>query len=498
MNGFMLLVLVVLAGQVSPGGLAMPPSANPVQPASMLTTPPPQTDYGWIIDKDNALVFIVQISPDKEAIMKKANQVLESEIPPVVAARIKRVIVRFGNDVIEPTPLEEVEKLPLVYGNTLAADLPTGQMRTLENNNGYALQNVAGGSQPPPLSPGGLGMSLADAASSLSDKVNEAIQDPSSLLAQNRTNPAASPGAGFMQDAMGNRGATSATPPYPPTTPTNSFGMPGSGMPTSTATTPPPTAPSFPNTGAQASNVPSLGLPQNNNAGSLGVPGLGTAGVNTSGVGAGNGYDPRYNSSTNNNLGVNYNQAPHSTVPGGSFTSLPSQSGAVQGTGRPGFANAPLGSAPLSTGTPWSATTASTPYAPNTQGYSTTPGYTGSPYVQSPSSYTGYPNQNGVSLPTDPLSMRVADTRGSVPSTSNPNAQSSTGRSSSWATRNDGYSNDGYNDTQTQLAQRTGMENIMPVMFVLSLVVNFYLGMLIRKLLGRYRTLLASVRSQTV
>ncbi len=94
--------------------------------------------------------------------------------------------------------------------------------------------------------------------------------------------------------------------------------------------------------------------------------------------------------------------------------------------------------------------------------------------------------------------MRVADTRGSVPSTSNPNAQSSTGRSSSWATRNDGYSNDGYNDTQTQLAQRTGMENIMPVMFVLSLVVNFYLGMLIRKLLGRYRTLLASVRSQTV
>ncbi len=194
MNGFMLLVLVVLAGQVSPGGLAMPPSANPVQPASMLTTPPPQTDYGWIIDKDNALVFIVQISPDKEAIMKKANQVLESEIPPVVAARIKRVIVRFGNDVIEPTPLEEVEKLPLVYGNALAADLPTGQMRTLENNNGYALQNVAGGSQPPPLSPGGLGMSLADAASSLSDKVNEAIQDPSSLLAQNRTNPAASPG----------------------------------------------------------------------------------------------------------------------------------------------------------------------------------------------------------------------------------------------------------------------------------------------------------------
>ncbi len=47
MNGFMLLVLVVMAGQVSPGGLTMPPSLNPVQPASMIATPPPQTDYGW-------------------------------------------------------------------------------------------------------------------------------------------------------------------------------------------------------------------------------------------------------------------------------------------------------------------------------------------------------------------------------------------------------------------------------------------------------------------
>ncbi len=43
---------------------------------------------------------------------------------------------------------------------------------------------------------------------------------------------------------------------------------------------------------------------------------------------------------------------------------------------------------------------------------------------------------------------------------------------------------------------RTRTQNFLQVFFLLSLVVNFYLGMLIRKLLSRYRALLSSVRSQ--
>ncbi|MEZ6136921.1 MAG: hypothetical protein R3C53_18660 [Pirellulaceae bacterium] len=51
-------------------------------------------------------------------------------------------------------------------------------------------------------------------------------------------------------------------------------------------------------------------------------------------------------------------------------------------------------------------------------------------------------------------------------------------------------------ETQTQPRSKAG-ENFLQVFFLLSLVVNFYLGVLIRKLLMRYRSLLASVRSQT-
>ncbi len=43
----------------------------------------------------------------------------------------------------------------------------------------------------------------------------------------------------------------------------------------------------------------------------------------------------------------------------------------------------------------------------------------------------------------------------------------------------------------------TNVDGILQVLFLLSLVVNFYLGILIRKLLIRYRSLLTNVRSQT-
>ena len=43
----------------------------------------------------------------------------------------------------------------------------------------------------------------------------------------------------------------------------------------------------------------------------------------------------------------------------------------------------------------------------------------------------------------------------------------------------------------------SNVDGILQVLFLLSLVVNFYLGILIRKLLIRYRSLLTNVRSQT-
>ncbi len=126
--------------------------------------------------------------------------------------------------------------------------------------------------------------------------------------------------------------------------------------------------------------------------------------------------------------------------------------------------------------------------------------------------YTGWQGYGTNStLATDPLSigggspyLRTADSR-------NTTALPSTAGTSATGVTNSGFATS-YNNTTGRYADpaldpnystqygtgRSGMENVVPVMFFLSLVVNFYLGMLIRKLLTRYRSLLSSVRSQTV
>ncbi len=47
---------------------------------------------------------------------------------------------------------------------------------------------------------------------------------------------------------------------------------------------------------------------------------------------------------------------------------------------------------------------------------------------------------------------------------------------------------------EPSLDQPKSIDGILQVLFLLSLVVNFYLGILIRKLLMRYRSLLTNVR----
>lgn len=513
MNGFMLLVLVVMAGQVSPGGLTMPPSLNPVQPASMITTPPPQTDYGWQIAKDGVFEYIVQISPEKAEFMYKNSKETLSTIPPVVAARVKRIVVRFGSEPIESTPIEQVLQLPRVDAGEIASNLPTGRIKTLENSDAYDLQNVGGGIQPPPLASGGMGTSLADATASLNDKMTDALNDPSSLLAQR-----GAPGSNFIQDAMGNPAGAAAAPGFPAAPTGSPYAMPGtnSDMPRSTATTPPPAVGGF-NTAATTGNGLNPTGAGTTGANTVGAPGMGTAGLGANGMGTAG-------------LGGNttiYGQQP-SAIPGGNFTSIPGQSNASLGQNRGGFAAAPLGTSQLNGNTPWSAAGTggynNTPGVNNGQ-YANTPGYTGSPgynntpganqsypnnqgYAQSPSNQFPYTNnQTGGYLPSDPLSIRLADSRnaipgtstsGTIPSTSTTGTNLNSSRSNWGGGRTDGYGSDQLTDANGQLNPRGGMENIMPVMFVLSLVVNFYLGMLIRKLLGRYRTLLASVRSQTI
>ena len=518
MNGFMLLMLVVLAGQVSPAGPAMQPSSNPVQAASMVATPPPQLDYGWQYDTaTKEFQYIVQLSPEKADYMYQNQKEHVSDIPAAVAARINKVVVRIGTKPIDSLPMEQVILLPIVDQASIASNLPTGRIKTLENSQQGDVQSVVGGVPPPSLSPGGLEKSLTDSATSFADRMNEAIRDPDKLLAQSRNSAATN----FAQEARtGTSFPTSTAPGMSGSTLSNSIAMPGSnGMPTSTAVTPP----------AAAGAGVGLGI-------GTGTMNLGGANAGSNGYGAGvlanGGYNGNAAAGSTNPYGANnplnntlnpgatnpgaYGQ-PHSTAPTGIYTSAPNQN--TNASSRGGFGAPPIGASTYpfnnQTNTGQPGTTGYNPTAgyptsgsnllPGTPGYQSpnyqTPGYQ-APGYQTPN----YQNPGGTNyaatggspyIHSDPPSIRLGDQRGGIPGTGSPSNLTTTNNSgrSGWSTRTDGYPDGELNNA---LAGRSGVENIMPVMFVLSLVVNFYLGMLIRKLLGRYRTLLSSVRSQTV
>ncbi len=96
MNGFTLLVLMAATtpGQYGQGDV--------------------QKDYGWQIDKDGKLEYILQISPrDLNDMTSRAQEKASSALPPEVAVRLSRVVVRIGDTPIQSSPMEEVLRIPL-------------------------------------------------------------------------------------------------------------------------------------------------------------------------------------------------------------------------------------------------------------------------------------------------------------------------------------------------------------------------------------------------
>jgi hypothetical protein len=155
---------------------------------------------------------------------------------------------------------------------------------------------------------------------------------------------------------------------------------------------------------------------------------------------------------------------------------LPQQQTPSSGFGTtPGFAGRPSNN--------WAATSnpAPTTYDPRmSQPYD---GYAGAPNY-SPS-YTTAPNPS-----TYPLHVAT----NTAPPTL-PNSPAQTGRQQQSAAG--GGVAGTPNSTSGGQITATNVDGILQVLFLLSLVVNFYLGILIRKLLIRYRSLLTNVRSQT-
>lgn len=489
MNGFTLWVLLAATGQVSETV---------------------ERDKGWQINPDDGkLEYVVQIPLQKAEYMRAEGKEFQSEVPKEVAVRLSRVVVRISDDPIVSTPMEEVLRLPVVSKAVLADIESTagpGRFSQLESANPGDVMHVGGGS-----AFSGSGSALPNAqGNSLSDQARTLSSD--SLLAQNTLSgtPNKYSNTGSPPSHSGLSSAPVAQ--FPPSNlPSANTGIVGPTLPSSNYPTSPTNA-SNQTTGLPSSGIGSSGIGSSSSGSGLGTmagnPGIGYSNIHgqagsTSGQPYGNpsypnqagsygqptstgtyGQNPVYNNSSTDPR--NFGAPPRTGDPHqpayNQYATVGSGLGAHGSSAQNPYAQVPYGQSPYSTGAP----------------------YGQSPYGQSPI-YGGVQTQ----LPSDPVSLpsyaqptgRVADNRANttVPSTSATSGFSTAGSQMAGSTSpSTSHSSDPSYGSSAYTSSRSGVDNIVPVMFVLSLVVNFYLGMLIRKLLARYRSLLSSVRSQAV
>ena len=442
MNGIRLLLLLAASAQVEPGT---------------------ERDYGWSVNKDDGVLeYIVQINTDEVRAMEQRSEKYPngqenvSNMPRELVGRASRVVTRVGNEILPREPsLQELERTSRLFEQpnpSATALLGPGRLQELEAN----VRNIQGSAPAIPDFPNGfagaqaqtgsdrLGQAANTLREDLANSLTDALPD-SKMLAQNFSNNQ-SGASGFLNGAGG--GTASSNSKF------NNTAQPSTTNPAATPLANPPSSmPPFPPaTGANATLAnPYPGATNNKNLG------FGNGTQAGSGTSALNYPDPRL-------------------TPPSLNSPLPQQQTPSSGFGTtPGLTNRPANN--------WAATPnpASTNYDPSmSQPYDA---YGGAPNY-SPS-YTPLPNSG-----TYPL--HVATNAPLVPL---PTSQTQGGR-------------------QTQLPAGGGVviptspvnggqitpanvDGILQVLFLLSLVVNFYLGILIRKLLMRYRSLLTNVRSQT-
>ncbi|MFO1065659.1 MAG: hypothetical protein U0892_17485 [Pirellulales bacterium] len=543
MNGFGLLLLLAATGQL--------PAAGPTD----------QTDWGWQIAKNGELEYleyIVQIHPDKVNILLQKGFEQASSIPPELAGRVSRVVVRVGTEVLPRTPsIQEIQqRIPSSSPSASAIVMPQGmssdRFSNIDPTNAPVVLPVTNsGSGPQTLS----NMSVPNLpslqgsnepvgpATSLSDAGSEFLagaRDPSSIqagqldsaLAQNtlnrnlRDDPLSLPGASkYNNTATAPAPGISAAPaPITSSLPSNAGAAPLGG-PISTVGNPgiagtlqgnSGNSYSAPLSGSSAS-YPNSQYPNSqyssspNQTGTTGNYGS-TSGFPSSG-GAASSYDAYGTRTTNSGLGSFAGKT--FTNNGGTQPNYP-PSASTNPYGQPSYSTHP--STAMNPGVQnnnWS--TGVSPYQyTGLQGSGSGPySPTGSQYAGTSMSGSGYYSNDPASLYNQP-SSRIASN--SMPGTSGM-ANNGTGAMSpgvnpvSGNPQNPNYNQAQHSPSYNDGTARPGDPNynaalgsygpartdaILPILFVLSLVVNFYLGMLIRKLLTRYRSLLSSVRSQAV
>ena len=532
MNGIGLLILISLGGQLlgsqgsGPQLPNLPQSGSPFpgqQGGSTIPTLPfdrndyaggeyseNTKDFGWQIHpKDKVLEYIVQLSPsDILAIEDSKSQsgldALEksSLIPPELMGRAKRVVVRIGTDDLPRIPsLAEIERtIPRVNNdNDIAAAIGSGRFSDVESDKIVQAQSNGGF----PSFPAPQGRSTQESLSDLSDNVIDRAASAAGRSAVDSATGLAGAAsdlgsrflneAGNAVDAAANaaRDRFSATSPNVPTRsappPLGSQDL--AARNDSSSRVPSRFQDTAPNTGAP---LPSTGNPSQ-------TPMTAPLDRNSIDRTATN-WQPGTLSNTNPN-------APTYDNFGNSVPSLDPRSNTQGGFGRaPGQGlandifqqNPNLGTA-ANGNSPFNGYNAA--QNPNSQ-------YAGQPSDPRFGSQIGFAGQPGLGnqggfANNDPRAVgnngalsnipdgRLASAAGQIPRGNEGNGNGNTSNGGNQSSPSDLA---GSAPVETATQQR---DSFLQVFFILSLVVNFYLTTLLRKLLGRYRALLTSVRGQT-
>lgn len=469
MNGIKLLLLLMASAQVKAGT---------------------ESDFGWAVnDKDGALEYIVQINPDKKRAMEQRSvafpngQENVSDMPAELVGRASRVVVRFGTEILPREPsLQELERMPRLFSqpnSSAAAMLGEGKLRDLES----PVRNIQGQGSASvfPALPNGLpgaqgeAGSLIDqvgnAANSLrndfGERLSDAMPDPG-LLAQNMANQSGA-ASSFLNEARGGAagaGSRFSNTAQPANSPLNTAANPQANAPAKLPEYPPTTGANSP---FASTNQAPTNSANNRNFG------LGN------GLGTSNTTNPLYPADRLNPPSLNTQTTlPQQRTPSSTF-----------GTS-PGLAAQPSSE--------WN--NSMNPNAPSYSPSMSQPqdNYT---YGGSPNYSPNYPSAPNLGAAQNPTRITMNNTPYDTPKDTTLTRRQTNGGSLLPPNQMEvalavHEKLDKNNDGQLTADEYTpaNVDGILLTLFVVSLLVNLYLGHLIRKLLMRYRVVLTNVRSQ--
>lgn len=504
MNGILVLLTFSMLAQSGIGPLG---AGLPATQSSAIADPSAGlTQYGWQINSQNELEYLIQISPEMLPFMTSVTDQKEfqSEIPKELVGRIQRVVVSIGTQILPRTPsLQEIpQRVPVI------ASLP-GRFRDLEPDAPVA--NVNNNQFPQP--PGSLG-SNADRSSTLSgsppipttplggtfmDQARSGNANSSSSAGRSTPGSPALPGSGAANPATAFNSNQSTPPPALPggfnnqagmsdqqgrfadTARPNPSAMPTDGSTGNWAASQNPVAPQWPSGPTSADpyalggTQPPAGYP--NAAGST-APNYQPGNAAQTGWASQPGnHQPTYNQPGYNQPGYNqpngYAQPPaYAQHP--NFAQPPANTSAGGDYGRPGA------------GFPGTAT----------GGFGDPPGSAG----QSLADRTRGTDRWGNAVTAGPPAGRPGDTLVASRPRDSQNLSDSTLTARDPMSASSGMeSSSSHHDLlqrQTVAAKESNNYHLF-VFFVLSVAVNLWMVHLLRSLYLRYRTLLTSLRSQT-